>query len=74
MERTDFDYRLEQLLNKQQELLGEMNEQIAVGNGIVHRLPESSAHRCAYPESFAIRSELSNKSKSARTSRHQRRF
>jgi len=25
MEETDFDYRLEQLLNQQQELLGEMN-------------------------------------------------
>jgi len=37
MEETDFDYRLEQLLNQQQELLGEMNERTVLGNGIVHR-------------------------------------
>jgi 4-O-beta-D-mannosyl-D-glucose phosphorylase len=37
MERTDFDYRLEQLLNQQQELLAEMNEPVDLGNGIVRR-------------------------------------
>jgi 4-O-beta-D-mannosyl-D-glucose phosphorylase len=37
MERTDFDYRLEQLLNHQQELLSEMNEPLEVSNGIVRR-------------------------------------
>jgi len=37
MERTDFDYRLERLLNQQSELLGEMNEQIGPGNGVVNR-------------------------------------
>jgi 4-O-beta-D-mannosyl-D-glucose phosphorylase len=37
MERTDFDYRLEQLLNHQQELLSEMNEPADVSNGIVRR-------------------------------------
>ena len=37
MERTDFDYRLEQLLSQQQELLSEMNEPLDLGNGIVRR-------------------------------------
>ena len=37
MERTDFDYRLEQLLEHQQELLSEMNEPVDVSNGIVRR-------------------------------------
>jgi 4-O-beta-D-mannosyl-D-glucose phosphorylase len=37
MERTDFDYRLKQLLNHQQELLSEMNEPVDQSNGIVRR-------------------------------------
>jgi 4-O-beta-D-mannosyl-D-glucose phosphorylase len=37
MERADFDYRLEQLLNQQQQLLSEMNEPVGLGNGIVNR-------------------------------------
>ena len=37
MERADFDYRLEQLMNQQEELLVNMNEQAGPGNGIVNR-------------------------------------
>lgn len=37
MERSDFDYRLEQLSNQQDELLVNMNEKAPVGNGIVSR-------------------------------------
>ena len=37
MERSDFDYRLEQLLNQQEELIVNMNEIAPVGNGIVSR-------------------------------------
>src|SRR6185369_17634910 len=37
MERSDFDYRLEQLLNQQDELLVNMNEKAPLGNGIVSR-------------------------------------
>ena len=37
MERTDFDYRLELLMNQQEELLANMNEKASLGNGIVHR-------------------------------------
>jgi 4-O-beta-D-mannosyl-D-glucose phosphorylase len=37
MERADFDYRLEQLMNEQEELLVNMNEQAGPGNGIVNR-------------------------------------
>ncbi|HEY6806479.1 MAG TPA: glycosidase [Pyrinomonadaceae bacterium] len=37
MERADFDYRLEQLLERQQELLSEMNEPADSSNGIVRR-------------------------------------
>jgi 4-O-beta-D-mannosyl-D-glucose phosphorylase len=37
MERADCDYRLEQLLDRQQELLSEMNEPADVSNGIVRR-------------------------------------
>ena len=37
MERSDFEYRLEQLLNQQNELLVNMNEKIVIGNGVVSR-------------------------------------
>jgi 4-O-beta-D-mannosyl-D-glucose phosphorylase len=37
MERADFDYRLELLMNQQEELLVNMNEKIGPGNGIVNR-------------------------------------
>jgi 4-O-beta-D-mannosyl-D-glucose phosphorylase len=37
MERADFDYRLEQLFDRQQELLSEMNEPVDSSNGIVRR-------------------------------------
>ena len=37
MERTDFDYRLELLMNQQEELVVNMNEQAGLGNGIVQR-------------------------------------
>jgi 4-O-beta-D-mannosyl-D-glucose phosphorylase len=37
MERTDFDYRLELLMNQQEELVVNMNERAGLGNGIVQR-------------------------------------
>ena len=37
MERADFDYRLELLMNQQEELLVNMNEKAGPGNGIVNR-------------------------------------
>ncbi len=37
MERADFDYRLELLMNQQEELLVNMNEKAGLGNGIVNR-------------------------------------
>lgn len=37
MERADFDFRLGQLLDQQEELLVQMNEKVLVGNGIVDR-------------------------------------
>ena len=37
MERADFDYRLELLMNQQEELLVNMNEKTGPGNGIVNR-------------------------------------
>src|SRR5215467_11392357 len=37
MERADFDYRLELLMNQQEELLFNMNERAGLGNGIVQR-------------------------------------
>jgi len=37
MERADFHYRLELLMNQQEELLVNMNEKIGPGNGIVNR-------------------------------------
>lgn len=37
MERADFDYRLELLMNQQEELLFNMNERAGLGNGVVQR-------------------------------------
>jgi len=37
MERADFDYRLELLMNQQEELLVNMNEKAGPGNGVVNR-------------------------------------
>jgi 4-O-beta-D-mannosyl-D-glucose phosphorylase len=37
MERADFDYRLELLMNQQEELLVNMNEKAGPVNGIVNR-------------------------------------
>jgi 4-O-beta-D-mannosyl-D-glucose phosphorylase len=37
MERADFDYRLELLMNQQEELLVNMNEKTGPGNGLVNR-------------------------------------
>jgi len=37
MERSDFDYRLEQLMNQHEELVVNMNERAGLGNGILTR-------------------------------------
>lgn len=37
MEQVDFDYRLELMMNQQEELLVNMNEQAGIGNGLVQR-------------------------------------